>query len=47
MQVSQNTKQGSALAVLAIDAALPAGVLDTISAEVGATLAAEVDLEEN
>lgn len=47
MQVSQNTKEGRALAVLAIDAALPAGVLDAISSEVNATLAAEVDLEEN
>ncbi|GAA1454255.1 phosphoglycerate dehydrogenase [Nesterenkonia lacusekhoensis] len=47
MQVSQSFKQGSALAVLAVDAALPAGVLDEIAAEVGATLAAEVDLEEH
>lgn len=47
MQISQSTKQSSALAVLAIDAALPSGVLDAISAEVGATLAAEVDLEEH
>ena len=46
MQVSQSSKQGSALAVLAVDAALPAGVLDEIAAEVGAALAAEVDLEE-
>ena len=47
MQVSQSAKQGSALAVLAVDAALPTGVLEEISAEVGATLAAEVDLEEH
>ncbi|WP_300345471.1 phosphoglycerate dehydrogenase [Nesterenkonia sp.] len=46
MQVSQNTKAGRALAVLAIDSALPAGVLETISTEVDAALAAEVDLEE-
>ena len=46
MQVSQSTKEERALAVLAVDAALPAGVLETITEEVGATLAAEVDLEE-
>ncbi|EXF25145.1 3-phosphoglycerate dehydrogenase [Nesterenkonia sp. AN1] len=46
MQVSQNTKEGRALAVLAIDAALPAGVLDAINSEVQANLAAEVDLED-
>ena len=46
MQVSQNTKEGRALAVLAIDSALPAGVLDTISSAVEAEVAAEVDLEE-
>ncbi|WP_022873308.1 phosphoglycerate dehydrogenase [Nesterenkonia alba] len=46
MQVSQNTKEGRALAVLAIDAALPAGVLDAITAEVGASLSAEVNLED-
>ncbi|WP_044492917.1 phosphoglycerate dehydrogenase [Nesterenkonia massiliensis] len=46
MQISQNTKEGRALAVLAIDSALPTGVLESISAEVQATLAAEVDLED-
>lgn len=47
MQVSQNSAVGRALAVLAVDAALPAGVLDTIAAEVGAALAAEINLEDN
>jgi D-3-phosphoglycerate dehydrogenase / 2-oxoglutarate reductase len=47
MQVSQNTKEGRALAVLAIDTALPAGVLEAIASEVDAALAAEVDLEES
>lgn len=46
MQVSQNTKEGRALAVLSIDSALPAGVLETISTAVEAEVAAEVDLEE-
>ena len=46
MQVSQDTREERALAVLAVDAVLPHGVLDSISTEVGATLAAEVDLEE-
>ncbi|GAA3285711.1 phosphoglycerate dehydrogenase [Nesterenkonia halobia] len=46
MQVSQSTKEERALAVLAVDAALPTGVLDEIADEVGAALAAEVDLEE-
>ncbi|MDS2171543.1 phosphoglycerate dehydrogenase [Nesterenkonia sp. CL21] len=46
MQVSQDTREERALAVLAVDAALPAGVLDTIAQEVGAALAAEVDLED-
>ncbi|WP_147107810.1 phosphoglycerate dehydrogenase [Nesterenkonia populi] len=46
MQVSQNTKEGRALSVLAIDAALPSGVLDEIAAEVQASLAAEVNLED-
>lgn len=46
MQVSQNTKEGRALAVLAIDSALPAGVLESISEAVEAAVAAEVDLEE-
>ncbi|WP_238385211.1 phosphoglycerate dehydrogenase [Nesterenkonia muleiensis] len=47
MQVSQNTREGRALAVLSVDTALPPGVLETIAAEVDAALAAEVDLEEN
>ncbi|RJN33270.1 phosphoglycerate dehydrogenase [Nesterenkonia natronophila] len=47
MQVSQNTKEGRALAVLAVDTALPAGVLEAIASEVNAALAAEVDLEES
>ena len=46
MQISQNTKEGRALAVLAVDSALPAGVLGAISTEVEAAVAAEVDLEE-
>ncbi len=46
MQVSQSTKEGRALAVLAIDAALPSGVLDEIAHEVQASLAAEVNLED-
>ncbi|TLP77456.1 phosphoglycerate dehydrogenase [Nesterenkonia sphaerica] len=47
MQVSQNTKEGRALAVLAVDVALPSGVLQAIASEVDAALAAEVDLEES
>ncbi len=47
MQVSQNSAAGRALAVIAVDAALPAGVLETISTEVGAALAAEINLEDN
>lgn len=46
MQISQNSKEGRALAVLAVDAALPTGVLETISSEVGSTMTAEVDLED-
>ncbi|MDR8018518.1 phosphoglycerate dehydrogenase [Nesterenkonia aerolata] len=47
MQVSQKSERGSALAVLAVDGPLPAGILDRLSAEIDAARAAEIDLEEH
>jgi len=44
MQVARNEEGGPALAVLAIDTALPAGVLDAVRDSIGATTAREVNL---
>jgi len=44
MQVSRNEEGGEALAVLAIDAELPAGVLDRVRETIGAAFAREVNL---
>ncbi|GAA3670666.1 phosphoglycerate dehydrogenase [Arthrobacter ginkgonis] len=44
MQVSRNEEGGEALAVLAIDAELPAGVLDRVRETIGAAFAHEVNL---
>ncbi|MFB0833160.1 phosphoglycerate dehydrogenase [Arthrobacter halodurans] len=46
MQVARDEAAGDALAVLAIDSALPAGVLDEVRDTVGATIAREVNLAE-
>ena len=45
MQVARKEERGEAVAVLAVDAALPAGVLDIVRAAIGATLAREINLE--
>ncbi|MGL3806054.1 phosphoglycerate dehydrogenase [Paeniglutamicibacter sp. R2-26] len=45
MQVARHDERGEALAVLAIDSALPAGVLDIVGAAIGATIAREINLE--
>ncbi|EMQ99935.1 phosphoglycerate dehydrogenase [Paeniglutamicibacter gangotriensis] len=46
MQVARKEERGEAVAVLAIDAALPAGVLDIVRAAIGATVAREINLED-
>ncbi len=46
MQVARNEEGGPALAVLAVDTALPAGVLDAVRDSIGATTAREVNLAE-
>ncbi|MGO2005027.1 phosphoglycerate dehydrogenase [Arthrobacter rhombi] len=46
MQVSRNEEGGPALAVLAVDSSLPAGVLDEVRDSISATTAREVDLSE-
>ena len=45
MQVARHEERGEALAVLAIDTALPTGVLDIVGAAIGATIAREINLE--
>ena len=44
MQVARKEEGGPALAVLAVDSALPAGVLDEVRASIGATVAREANL---
>ncbi|GAA3322999.1 phosphoglycerate dehydrogenase [Paeniglutamicibacter sulfureus] len=44
MQVARKEERGEAVAVLAIDSALPAGVLDIVRAAIGATVAREINL---
>ncbi|WP_417218697.1 phosphoglycerate dehydrogenase [Arthrobacter sp.] len=46
MQVARKEEGGPALAVLAVDTALPAGVLDAVRDSIGATTAREVNLAE-
>ena len=46
MQVARKEQRGEAVAVLAIDSALPAGVLDIVRAAIGATVAREINLED-
>ncbi|MFL4474856.1 phosphoglycerate dehydrogenase [Paeniglutamicibacter sp. MACA_103] len=46
MQVARKEERGEAVAVLAIDSALPAGVLDIVRAAIGATVAREINLSE-
>ena len=46
MQVARKEERGEAVAVLAIDSALPAGVLDIVRAAIGATVAREINLED-
>lgn len=44
MQVARQEERGEALAVLAVDSHLPAGVLDIVGAAIGATVAREINL---
>ncbi len=46
MQVARNTEGGQALSLLTVDSSVPQDVLDAIKAEIGATMAREVDLED-
>ncbi|OIH82192.1 phosphoglycerate dehydrogenase [Arthrobacter sp. UCD-GKA] len=46
MQVARKEERGEAVAVLAIDSALPSGVLDIVRAAIGATVAREINLED-
>jgi D-3-phosphoglycerate dehydrogenase len=46
MQVARNTVGGQALSLLTVDSSVPQSVLDAIKAEIGATMAREVDLED-
>ncbi|MGZ2224971.1 phosphoglycerate dehydrogenase [Glutamicibacter nicotianae] len=46
MQVSRDEKKAEALAVISIDSALPAGVLDVVGAAIGASVAREINLED-
>jgi D-3-phosphoglycerate dehydrogenase len=46
MQVARKEERGEAFAVLAVDSALPAGVLDIVRAAIGATVAREINLED-
>ena len=46
MQVARKEERGEAVAVLAIDSALPTGVLDIVRAAIGATVAREINLED-
>ncbi|WP_431711847.1 phosphoglycerate dehydrogenase [Glutamicibacter uratoxydans] len=44
MQVSRDEARGEAVAVINIDSALPAGVLDVVGAAIGASVAREINL---
>ncbi|MCY0905436.1 phosphoglycerate dehydrogenase [Arthrobacter sp. H14-L1] len=46
MQVARNTEGGQALSLLTVDSSVPQDVLDAIKAEIGASMAREVDLED-
>ncbi|MDQ0095977.1 phosphoglycerate dehydrogenase [Paeniglutamicibacter psychrophenolicus] len=46
MQVARKEERGEAVAVLAIDSALPTGVLDIVRAAIGATVAREINLDD-
>jgi D-3-phosphoglycerate dehydrogenase len=46
MQVARNAAGGQALALLTVDSSVPQPVLDTVKAEIGASMAREVDLED-
>ncbi|MCU1575280.1 MAG: 3-phosphoglycerate dehydrogenase, partial [Micrococcaceae bacterium] len=46
MQVSRNVQGGQALSLLTVDTSVPQQVLDVIKAEIGASMAREVDLED-
>jgi D-3-phosphoglycerate dehydrogenase len=46
MQVARNSEGGQALSLLTVDSSVPQTVLDAIKAEIGATMAREVDLED-
>ncbi len=46
MQVCRNARGGQALIVLTVDSAMPAAVLDEITAEIGAVVSRAVDLDE-
>ena len=46
MQVSRNKEGGQALSLLTVDSSVPQDVLDAIRAEIGATVAREVDLQD-
>jgi D-3-phosphoglycerate dehydrogenase len=46
MQVSRNVQGGQALSLLTVDSSVPQQVLDVIKAEIGASMAREVDLED-
>jgi len=46
MQVARNEDSKQALAVLTVDSALPQDLLDRLSAEIGAVVAREVDLQD-
>ncbi|MGO4385729.1 phosphoglycerate dehydrogenase [Specibacter sp. RAF43] len=46
MQVARHSEGGQALALLTVDSSVPQGVLDAIKAEIGASMAREVDLED-
>lgn len=46
MQVARNKEGGQALSLLTVDSSVPQEVLDAIRAEIGATVAREVDLQD-
>ncbi|GAA5225564.1 phosphoglycerate dehydrogenase [Paeniglutamicibacter antarcticus] len=46
MQVARKEERGEAVAVLAVDCSLPAGVLDIVRAAIGATVAREINLQD-
>ncbi|HSU72019.1 MAG TPA: NAD(P)-dependent oxidoreductase, partial [Micrococcaceae bacterium] len=46
MQVARNAAGGQALALLTVDSSVPQPVLDAVRAEIGASMAREVDLED-